>query len=190
MSIAALLARYGLPALFLGAGLEGETVVVAGGLMAHAGLVSLPAAMAAAAAGSCLADQLFFLIGRRFREHRLVHWIKAKPAFARAMAWLERYPIGFIFAFRFLYGLRTVSPFAIGTTQVATRTFVMVNIVAAIVWGVTFTAIGYAFGHRFEAWMARVRPSGHTILLVVAGIVAAAVLAHIGRWAWRRRRAA
>ena len=116
LTIEALIARYGLAAIFIGAGIEGETSVLAGGLFAHEGMLSLPGAMIAAASGSFLADQAFFAAGRRFRDHRWVQRAQHKPAFAKALETLERHPIGFIFAFRFLYGLRTVSPIAIGTT--------------------------------------------------------------------------
>ena len=86
MTIAAILARYGLIAIFVGAGVEGETVVVTGGVMAHQGLVPLAGAMAAAVLGSFAADQLLFLTGRRFRDHpRVVGWMR-RPAFARALA--------------------------------------------------------------------------------------------------------
>ena len=189
MSIAAIIARYGLPALFLGAGLEGETVVVAGGLLAHRGLVSLPGAMAVTSAGSFVADQLFFLIGRRLTDWRLTRRLKRNPLFARALGLLERYPIGFIFAFRFIYGFRTISPFAIGTSQVSERLFLVVNAVAAVVWGCTFTLVGYAFGHEVEQILGRYEPSGRTIAIGVAVLVVLGLAFHLGRrwWAGRRR---
>ena len=188
MSLDSLLQHYGLAALFVGAGVEGETVVVAGGLLAHKGYVPLAGAMAAASAGSFVADQLFFLAGRRFRDHRWVKTVREKPAFARALEWLERYPVGFIFAFRFIYGLRTVSPVAIGTSRVEARLFLIVNVVAAIVWGVTFTTIGYLFGRQFEQLLHRFTPS-LPLLLGGAGMLAGLALAvHVGRLAWRRWR--
>lgn len=188
MSIEALVARYGLGALLVGAGLEGEAVVVAGGLLAHQGLIPLAGAMAAAALGSFAADQAWFAFGRRFREHRWVAKARAKPAFARALATLERYPIGFIFAFRFIYGLRTVSPIAIGTTRVPARTFLGVNAVAAVIWGVTFSAVGYLFGNAFERLIGKLHPHGRDLWWIVAGLVAAGAAVGLGvRW-WRGRR--
>ena len=172
MTLPELIAHYGLPALFLGAAVEGETVVVAGGVAAHQGLLPLAGAMIATASGSFAADQAWFAAGRHFRDHRRVQQARGKPAFAKAMEWLERYPIGFIFAFRFLYGLRTVSPIAIGTTRVPARTFVLVNAVSAVVWGVVFTTIGYLFGRAFERLVGRV--TAHwpwaVAALAVAGI--------------------
>ena len=181
MSIAAIIARYGLPALALGAGFEGETAVVIGGIMAHKGLVSLPGAMAATSLGSLVADQLFFLIGRRLSDWTWVRRLKARPLYGRAMAMLERYPIGFIFAFRFIYGFRTISPFAIGTSSVSARLFMVVNALAAVVWGCTFTLVGYLFGREAELLLDRFQPSTQTLVIGGAVLVMLALAVHLIR---------
>jgi membrane protein DedA with SNARE-associated domain len=172
--------------VFIGAGLEGETMVLAGGLFAHEGMLSLPGTMLAAAAGSFVADQGFFAAGRRFRNHRWVQRAQAKPAFARALDTLERYPIGFIFAFRFLYGLRTVSPIAIGTSHVPTRTFLWINAVAALAWAALFTALGYVFGTGLAELLGRFRPHGEQWLWVAGAAVVIGLAFGGFRW-WRGR---
>ena len=131
MTIEAIVARYGLAVLFAGAALEGEAAVMAGGILAHKGLLSLPLAMLVAGLGSYAADQAWFYAGHHFRDHKWIAAARAKPAFARAVAAFERHPTAFIFAFRFLYGLRTVSPIAIGSTNVSARRFAIVNGVSA-----------------------------------------------------------
>ena len=85
MMIQPLIARYGLAAIFIGAGVEGETSVIAGGVFAHKQFFPLWAAMLSAAAGSFFADQLFFMAGRHYRDHRFVRRITQKPAFAKAL---------------------------------------------------------------------------------------------------------
>ncbi|WP_445191307.1 DedA family protein [Sphingomonas sp. Tas61C01] len=187
LSIEALIARYGLAAVFLGAGVEGETMVLAGGLFAHEGMLSLPGTMIAAAVGSFMADQALFAAGRRFRGHRWVVRAQAKPAFAKALQTLERYPTGFIFAFRFLYGLRTVSPVAIGTSHVPFRTFVAINAVAAVTWSVLFTSLGYVFGTGIAELFGRYRPHGRQWLWVVLAATVLGLAFGGFRW-WRRRR--
>lgn len=142
MSIETLIAQYGLAAIFLGAGLEGETAVVTGGVLAHQHLLPLWGTAAAAVGGSFAADQVFFLAGRRYRDTARVRKIAAKPAFAKALDTLERHPTIFILGFRFLYGLRTVSPIAIGTSHVPARTFLLLNAVAAAVWASCLPASG------------------------------------------------
>jgi membrane protein DedA with SNARE-associated domain len=101
-----------------------------------------------------------------------------RPALARATRLLERYPTGFILAFRFLVGLRTISPIVIGTTRIATGKFIILNAVAALVWGQLFTALGYLFGHGIQQTLGHLPLHRH--LLIAAGaaaVVAAAALA-------------
>ncbi|UIJ73169.1 DedA family protein [Aurantimonas sp. HBX-1] len=184
MNLADLIAHYGLAALFVGSGLEGETVVVFGGLMAHRGFFGFGPAVLAAAAGSFIADQIFFALGRRYRDTRLVRRIRERPGFRRALRTFERYPNLFIFGFRFVYGLRTVSPVAIGTTDVSAWRFVAVNAVAACTWAATFVSLGYLFSRSIEAVMGRLGPVEHW---AIGAVGVALLLVLLIRFARRRR---
>jgi len=181
MAIEPLIIRYGLLAIFLGAGIEGEAVVMTGGVLAHRGLVPLIPACICATVGSCLVDQGWFALARRFRDNRWIKRTRAKPAFAKALGWLERYPTAFILAFRFIYGMRTVSPIAIGTSQVPARKFVPLNALAAAIWGPAFTLIGYYFGATIDPLIARFGGQAHILLLAVAAVVLLGLLIHLGR---------
>ena len=92
---------------------------------------------------------------------------------------MERRPIGFTFAFRFIYGFRTVSPFAIGTSAVPARLFLFVNAIAAVVWGTQFTLIGFFFGRAFEALMHRLQPSRDTLVVGGVALAVAAIAARL-----------
>jgi membrane protein DedA with SNARE-associated domain len=183
LPVAALLARYGLLGIFLGAGVEGEAVVITGGILAHRGLWPLWAAMVASACGSCIVDQLWFLLGRYCRRYRWVQRIAAKSAFAKALGFLERHPTAFIFGFRFVYGMRTVSPIAIGTTTVPAARFMVLNAVAAAIWGPLFTYIGYEFGKAIDPLLHHIQKDALWALAAVAlvAIVAGSVIAWLRR---------
>ena len=187
MNVDALIAHYGLVAVFLGAGIEGETAVITGGVLAHQGLVSPVGAGIAAMAGSFAADQGFFHLGRHYQKSALVRRLRAKPGYVKAIGLFERHPRGFVFAYRFVYGMRTVSPIAIGTTGISTRLFVAVNGAAAIVWGAIFTTVGYLFGNVVERAVGRI-VGDRAVWFVAAAAVAAVALGLTARW-WRRRRA-
>jgi membrane protein DedA with SNARE-associated domain len=182
MTLETLVQHYGLAALLLGAAIEGEAVVVAGGLLARQGLFTLPGAIAAAAVGSFIADQCSFVLGRRHRDRVWVKRLQAEPSFSRALQLLERHPRGFIFAFRFIYGVRTISPLAIGTTRVPARTFFAVNVIAALVWSMTFVTIGYLFGHGFEAWIGHLHPHGRKLWWIIGALIGAALMFGTLRW--------
>ncbi|HEY0271307.1 MAG TPA: DedA family protein [Sphingomonas sp.] len=176
MAVEAIIARYGLLAVLLGAGMEGEAVVVTAGVLAHRHLLPLWPTALAAAIGSCAVDQIWFLLGRHFRNHRWVRHVRDRPAYARAITILERYPNGFIFGFRFVYGLRTVSPIAIGTSHIAARRFILLNIVAAAIWGPAFTLLGYMFGPAVDPILSRFERGGRLFVFAALGALAVALL--------------
>ena len=186
MALEPLILRYGLIAILLGAGIEGEAVVVTGGVLAHRGLVPLWPACLCAAVGSCAIDQAWFALARRFRDNRWVARARAKPAFAKALRLLERHPTAFILAFRFIYGLRTVSPIAIGTSHVPARKFVPLNMLAAAIWGPAFTLIGYWFGAAIDPVLDRVLGKAHIVALAIVAVLALAVLVQVLRKALAR----
>ena len=147
--------RYGVFAVFLGAGIEGEPFALAGGVLAHHHWLSLYAAVLAAICGSCFVDQFWFFLSRRSRQTRLVRRVAQRPAFARSLVIIERHPVWFVLLFRFAYGLRAVAPAAIGASRLPIRLFVPLNVVAAICWGSLFTVLGYLIGPKLEAAEAR-----------------------------------
>jgi membrane protein DedA with SNARE-associated domain len=184
LSIELLIEHYGLLAVFLGTALEGETAAFLGGVISHRGLLTYWSASLAASAGSFMGDQIWFFAGRYAAQWRMVARLMETPALARATQLLERYPTGFIFAFRFLIGLRTISPVVIGTTRISTRRFVFLNAAAALAWGQLFTALGYLFGHAVQQLFGKLTVPHHLLVaLGAAALVVAAVLA------FRRRKA-
>ncbi|MGO6700037.1 DedA family protein [Rhizobium ruizarguesonis] len=178
MSIELLIEHYGLLAIFLGAAFEGETAAFLGGVISHRGLLTYWSASLAATAGSFAGDQFWFFAGRYAARWGLVRRLMETPTLARATRLLERYPTGFILAFRFLVGLRTISPIVIGTTRIATGKFIILNAAAALVWGQLFTGLGYVFGHGIEQTLGHLPLHRHLLIAVgAAAVVAAAALA-------------
>src|SRR4051812_23029347 len=110
------LTHYGPIGVFLGSAFEGQTAVVVGGLLARQHLLPLWVVLACATAGAGIMDHLLFVGGRRYRTHRWVSRAAQQPAFARALRFIERYPVSYILAFRFIFGLRLASPIAIGVS--------------------------------------------------------------------------
>jgi len=176
------LAALGPIAIALGAAFEGQTAVIAGGVMARQQILSPAVVVAAAALGSGLVDYLLFVLGRSFRHTRWVKKTAEKPAFDKALSLIERYPAGFILSFRFLFGLRAAGPVAVGVSTVSTRKFAVLNAVAAGIWAGTFVGLGYLFGPVvmtvLESLFAHAAP-------VAAGVAVVVVVLGVAFWRWR-----
>ncbi|WP_110801747.1 MULTISPECIES: VTT domain-containing protein [unclassified Rhizobium] len=175
----ALISDYGIWAVLVGAGVEGEAVAFLGGVLAHRGLLVYWQVAAATAFGSFIADQLFFFIGRHAARFRFVERLEATTAMRRATGLLERYPVGFILAFRFIYGMRIISPLLISRTSISAFRFLVLNGVAACLWGTAITAIGFLFGNAVEMLFGHLRLHFHLLIALaalMAGIAGTAVL--------------
>jgi len=181
MSLTALIAAYGYYAVFLGAFIEGETVLVLGGIAAHRGYLDLSWVMATAFAGSWLGDQLYFFLGRRYGQAILERFPVLQPKARQMQRLVERYHAPLILAVRFLYGLRTVGPMVIGMSAVPALQFVVLNALGALIWAVAVAAAGYAFSNALEALMPQIR---HYEEYLFIGVLAAGVLV----WLIRRAR--
>lgn len=162
-----LIASYGFLAIFAGTFLEGETIVVVAGFLAHQGIIHPETVAASAFLGSFLGDQLWFFLGRRHGQHPLVRRLTDRPLFNRVMAAIEDHPKKFILTFRFIYGIRTISPVALGLTGIGARQFLVLNAVAAAIWAVAFTALGYVFGKTVETLLGDIKAIEHKILLAL-----------------------
>lgn len=176
------LAALGPFAIALGAAVEGQTAVIAGGVMAREQILSPAVVVLAAALGSGIVDYLLFVLGRSFRHTRWVKRAAAKPAFDKALVLIERYPTGFILSFRFIYGLRAAGPVAVGVSSVSTRKFAILNAIAAGLWAGAFVALGYAFGPAVMALLHGMFAHAAPIAAAVAAVVAIVGLAY---WRWR-----
>jgi len=181
-----LIARYGLLAILLGAGLEGEAVVVSGGVLARKGILPFWGVAAAAAVGSLAVDQFWFFAGRSLRDRAWVRRLTERAAFARALGLLERHSTLFILAFRFIYGLRTASPVAIGTSRVPARRFVVLNALSAAAWGPAMTWVGYRLGGVVGPLWDRIRASSWPAALILL-LVGVAILIGVRRHLAGRR---
>jgi membrane protein DedA with SNARE-associated domain len=158
---------------FFWAALEGETFVIFAGLAAQRGYLNIYELIVAVGLGSLLGDQICFWLGRCYGARLLERFPKLKSGAKLAIVWLERHAVGFILSYRFMYGIRNVSSIAIGMSHLTWQKFAFWNFIAAFVWAVAFSNIGYAFGGLIE----RV-PHGedmlvstiHQVMLTVVGL--------------------
>jgi membrane protein DedA with SNARE-associated domain len=180
-----LVKTYGYWAVLLGTFAEGETVLVLGAFAAQRGYLVLPWVILTAFVGTLTWDQLFFYLGRTHS-----HWVLARrPAWKarikRAHQLMERFQTLLIFGFRFMYGLRTIIPFLLGMSSVATRTFIVWDVIAAFVWAVVIGAGGFFFCHTLEIILGDIKHYELPILGAIAVIGVSLWALH--RYYYRKR---
>jgi membrane protein DedA with SNARE-associated domain len=180
-----LVARWGYAAILVGTFFEGETVLVLGGALAHRGILSLPGVMLAAFVGSVAGDQLWFFVGARGGQAALTRHPRWQRHVSRVSRWFDRYGSAFVVSFRFLYGMRTMSPVLLGASGYPMRRFLYLNMVGAGLWAASFAALGWGIGAGLRRALGR---HAHWDELALVGLVLVAAVAVALRFVRRRLR--
>lgn len=162
MSFSALVAQYGLVAVFAGTLLEGETLLAVAGYAAHRGYLDFWAVVAIGATGAVAGDQFWFRLGRRKGRALLARRPALAARIGRALTLIERHPNAILAGQRFVWGLRTALPLAAGMSRVSARRFLGLNVFSAMLWAPLVAGAGYLSGalasqvvealHRYEHW--------------------------------------
>ena len=138
---------WGYIAVFLGSLIEGESVIFIAGFFAHEGYLSLPKIILVSFVGTLFADQLLYFVGRRYGNPFIERFPSLRPHAEKAFQLLRRYDNIFILSFRFIYGIRIISPVVIGASGVGVKRFMLLNFLAAIIWSVGSCVAAYFLAH-------------------------------------------
>ena len=153
MNLQSLIENYGYIAVFIGTFLEGETIVILAGFAAQLGFLELPWVIATAIAGSFSGDQLYFYLGRHWGPKIIARRLSWQESARKVYDLLHRHQYFLILTFRFYYGLRNVTPFAVGSAQVPRIRFFVLNLLGAIVWATVFGYAGYLSSEAMELFL-------------------------------------
>jgi membrane protein DedA with SNARE-associated domain len=181
MSLPQLLSDHGYAAVFVGALLEGETILLLAGFAAHQGYLSLPAVIGVAFVGGTLGDQAFFWIGRAFGPALIARWPSVARHAPRVQALLRRWDAPLVIGIRFMYGLRISGPIVIGACDLSAWRFAVFNAIGAAIWAPLVGGLGYVFGHALALVLDDMRNVEIAALVIV-------VVGAVGLAWWHRRR--
>lgn len=181
MTLESFVTTYGYPALLVGSLLEGETIVIIAGILAHSGYLQLPWVIGFAFMGAFCADQFIFQVGKRRGKPFLEKRPQWEPRVERIRRFLVGYQIVAVLGYRFIYGMRTITPIIIGASGFDTGRFVLLNFCSTFLWAVVVSSAGYFFGNVIEALLHDFRKYELAVILIVAAVVG-------GIWFYRHRR--
>ena len=173
--------------LLLGACVEGESIVLTAGFLAYIGFLKIEWVMLIAFLGTLIADQVLFYIGHRRGPDLLERHPKWKKRTERIFRLLKKYDLWFILGFRFVYGIRTLSPLVIGTMGVPVRRFVILNLIAAVIWTVISCSLGYLLGYFFaDSIEHMIYKIGHYQKIIVISLGIAVIIIFLILWFYRK----
>ncbi len=185
-SFLAFVQEWGYIAVFLGAIVEGETVILTSSALAALGYMDINKIVLITFCTTVVVDQILFQVGRKFGPAFFERYPKLLPRANKAFRLLHRFDRWFILSFRFIYGIRVISPIVIGAAQVAPKRFAPLNILSAIIWTAVSCYSGYMMGDVLEKVLKNIETAKYYLTL---GVGAAAIIA-IAYFIWKKRKKA
>jgi len=153
---------FGEAALFIGFVIPGETSVLIAGVVASQGHVNIDLLCLLVVVAAITGDSVGYAIGHRYGEQMLKMPVirNRRAAIDRALEGLRRRGPIYVFVGRFTAFLRAVMPGLAGMSKMHYRRFFLANALGGIIWGVSFTLLGYFAGNalskieKYASWLA------------------------------------
>jgi len=165
------LATYGYIALFLYSLGGGFVGLMAAGVLSYMGKMDLAASMAVAMVSNFLGDTLLFYMARYHKHDVLKYFHKHRRKLALSHMLMKKHGSWIIFMQKFVYGIKTLIPLAIGITKYDFTRFSVLNFFAALLWAAVVGLGSYLAGKPimgvYEAIVER--PYIAPLIIVVLG---------------------
>jgi membrane protein DedA with SNARE-associated domain/membrane-associated phospholipid phosphatase len=181
---------------FVGLVAPGETVVIAGGVVAGQGEIQLLPLIGLVWLCAVLGDTTSFYIGRRLGRRFLERHgprLKITPErLEQVEGYFARYGGRTIVIGRFIGLVRALAPFVAGSSGLTYGRFIPYSIVGTGLWSTTFCVLGYVFWRSFDQ-VAHIAGQaifgfGVTVALIVGVVVAYRRRHDIRTWLEEHRR--
>lgn len=156
-----------------------ETIVITAAVLAAQGDLWIWLIVLATAAGAFVGDNISYLLGRVAGDpvvRRIVRGEKSRRRLEWAERAIQRRGSLLVLVGRFIPGGRTASTLAAGTLEMEYRKFAAADAIAALLWALYTSLVGYIGGATFK----------ESLWKPIAGSLAVAGLVALGIEGWRR----
>ena len=144
------LATYGYIALFLYSLGGGFVGLIAAGVLASMGYMDLGIVLIVAFAANFIGDMILFYLGR-YNKHEIMPYLrKHRRKLALSHLLMKRHGNRILIFQKFVYGIKTLVPIAIGLTRYEMRSFLLYNLIGAFLWALVFGVGSFLAGDFFR----------------------------------------
>jgi membrane protein DedA with SNARE-associated domain len=140
------LAMYGYAVVFLYSLGGGMVALIGAGVLSFMGKMDLSLSMAIAFAANFIGDSLMFYMSRYHKKEMMEHFRKHRRKLAFSHLLLKRRGSWIIVIKKFIYGLKTLVPLAVGLTKYDFWKFSAYNALGAAIWAVVVGGGSFLFG--------------------------------------------
>lgn len=163
-------------------------VLVAGGALARTGHLHPLLVLAVCVAAALAADLVWYQLGRR-RGGTVMRWLcklslEPDSCVRRTEELFARWGARSLLVAKFVPAFNTAAPPLAGVFGMRPVRFLLWDLAGTLVWVLSLAGLGYAFGHRLEAWLEALSIGGTGLVALAAAGLAGWILF---KWVQRHR---
>jgi len=167
-----LIKDWGYIVLFLYSFGGGFVALVVAGILAYSGELNILIVLVVAGVANFIGDQFLFTIARNNKDTAKKMMAKHRRKIAMAHLMMRKYGSMVVFLQKYIYGIKTLIPLAMGLTKYDYKRFIVFNFLATIVWTLLIGISSYMLGELVYTYIDEFKTYG----LVVVGIILLSVL--------------
>lgn len=146
ISIRGLIQDWGYIALFLYSFGGGFVGLVIAGVLSYTGDLNIVASIIVAGSANFVGDQFLFTLARNNKQYAKEMMGKYGRKVAYAHILMRKYGSPVVFIQKYIYGIKTLIPLAMGLTKYSLKKFTLFNALASVVWALIIGYTSYYLG--------------------------------------------
>lgn len=149
----------------------GMVAIIAAGILSSTGNLNVIICILIASVSNTIGDSILFYLGRYNKKDIFSHFKTQRRNFALAQILIKKYGDFIIFIQKFIYGVKTIVPIAMGLSKYDFKKFTVLNIISSIIWSFIMFFLGYFSGEAIKNFYDRVGNKQYIVLIFFIFII-------------------
>jgi len=162
-----LIKDWGYIILFLYSFGGGFLALVVAGILSFSGELNIFITILVAGVANFIGDQFLFTLARKNKDQAKKMMQKHRRKIAMAHLLMRKYGSLVVFIQKYIYGIKTLIPLAMGLTKYDYRKFIIYNIFATIVWAIVIGSASYMMGDLVYTYIEEFKSYGLAFVAVI-----------------------
>lgn len=152
-----LIRDWGYIILFLYSFGGGFVALVVAGILSYSGELNIVVSILVAGVANFIGDQFLFTIARRNKHQAKQMMQKHRRKIALSHLMMRKYGSWVIFIQKYIYGVKTLIPLAMGITKYSYTKFIFFNALATVLWALVVGLAAYMLGEIVYTYLEEIK---------------------------------
>ncbi|MEA2019101.1 MAG: DedA family protein [Campylobacterota bacterium] len=162
-----LIKDWGYIVLFLYSFGGGFVALVVASILAYGGELNIFIVLVVAGVANFIGDQFLFTIARNNKDQAKKMMQKHRRKIAMAHLLMRKYGSWVIFLQKYIYGIKTLIPLAMGLTKYDYKKFIFFNFFATVVWTLVVGLSAYMLGELVYTYIDEFKTYGLAVIVLI-----------------------